>query len=66
MMKKAILSIAGMALLVVQVGCASKIEKKYSKQELGIQKQEAKEMIDNSKTIKIKRGLGSDKIILND
>lgn len=44
-------------------GCSTN---KYDKKRLDLQKQEAHNMIDESNEVKIKRGWGDDKIILED
>jgi uncharacterized protein YcfL len=48
---------------LLTISCSSN---KYDKRRLEVQRQEAIDMINNSKDIKIDKGLGKDKIILRD
>lgn len=52
------------ALLFINASCGSRT--KYDKAYMDVQRQEAHDMIDRSEKIKIKRGMGDDKIILED
>lgn len=51
------------SLLFIHAGCSTS---KYDKERLDVQRQEAHDMINKSKKIKIQKGLGDDKIILQD
>ena len=46
--------------------CTSRTERKFDKKQVEMQKQEAIEMIKKSHNVKIDRGLGKDKIIIED
>lgn len=63
-MKK--LPIISSLILLIAGACAGRTERKFNKKELEVQKQEAIEMIKKSDNIKIDRGMGKDKIIIND
>jgi hypothetical protein len=64
-MKKIITPSLALSFLFL-AACAGRTERKYDKKEMEIQKQEAIEMIKKSDDIKIDRGIGKDKIIIND
>lgn len=54
-------------LAMISVSCSSsKSRDEYDQQHMDLQRQEAHRMIDESKDIKIKRGMGNDEIILQD
>lgn len=59
-------SISLLALLSFSCSSSSKSGAEYDQQHMDIQRQEAHKMIDESKDIKIKRGMGDDQIILQD
>jgi pentose-5-phosphate-3-epimerase len=61
---KYFIELSVLSLLTVQIGCSG--PSKYDKKHNTIQKQEAHEMINKSKDIEVKKGLGDDKIILKD
>lgn len=53
-------------LLSISCSSSSSSRDEYDQQHMDLQRQEAHKMIDESKHIKIKRGVGNDKIILED
>lgn len=64
-MKKSI-PVSSTLILLLAAACSIRTERKFDKREVEVQKQEAIEMIKKSDNIKIDRGMGKNKIIIND
>jgi len=59
-------ALLSLPLLSLSCSSSSSSRDEYDQQHMDLQRQEAHKMIDESKHIKIKRGVGNDKIILED
>lgn len=61
-----LIALLSLPLLGLSCSSSSSSRDEYDQQHMDLQRQEAHKMIDESKHIKIKRGVGDDKIILED